>query len=487
MPDDADYTNETQVSWSANAWLKPACVFLPNNAKDLSYAVKLFKRENTLFAMRGGGHMPIPDAANIDSSGVLVSSTNLNTLKFSNDKSVLSVGPGPRWGDVFTYMNNSGLAIVGGRLGAVGVPGLLLGGGISYYSYERGLASTNGNIAGYECVLADGRVVEVNAKNYYSDLYWALQGGGNSFCLVTRFDLNTFTSPKTMLADASYGDTDAVKEAWLASVLEFAVNADKDPKAAITPVARFGVGYTTPKYESTLFYNGKLAKPEVLKDFLGGRLTPIVNGSVASPLTPAEDGLALNDFPLADYGALVRPAFEAGGASHGLRQKFHVVPTLATAEAMSIVHDTYFAEVKENLSNVTDFFTGLAYNPTTKTMLKAINAKPGALQGVDETPSFWVEQSCTWSHESDDARMEKFFRDVNAKILEKLQAANLTSKYHYLNDADKGQPVFESYAAKNLKKLKAIREKYDPEGLYTDQMPGGFKVAHAYSDQSASC
>ncbi|KAH7112055.1 hypothetical protein EDB81DRAFT_768446 [Dactylonectria macrodidyma] len=58
LPDDAGYTNETEVSWSTNAWLKTACVFVPKNAQDLSYAVKLFERDRMLFAMRGGGHMP---------------------------------------------------------------------------------------------------------------------------------------------------------------------------------------------------------------------------------------------------------------------------------------------------------------------------------------------------------------------------------------------------------------------------------------------
>lgn len=100
--------------------------------------------------MRGGGHMPIADAANINSSGILISSTNLNTLQLSEDKQTMSIGPGPRWGDVFEYMDGTNLTVVGGRLAPVGVPGLLLGGGISYYSYKHGLGSAGGKIKGYE-------------------------------------------------------------------------------------------------------------------------------------------------------------------------------------------------------------------------------------------------------------------------------------------------------------------------------------------------
>lgn len=103
--------------------------------------------------MRGGGHMPIADAANINSAGVLISSTNLNTLQLSEDRQTMSIGPGPRWGNVFEYMDGTNLTIVGGRLAPVGVPGLLLGGGISFYSYKHGLGSAGGKIKAYEVSL----------------------------------------------------------------------------------------------------------------------------------------------------------------------------------------------------------------------------------------------------------------------------------------------------------------------------------------------
>jgi FAD/FMN-containing dehydrogenase len=95
------------------------------------------------FAMRGGGHMPIPGYNGIDDRGVLLSSSNLTALSLSSDKSTVSVGPGNRWRDVYGYLKPFGLSAVGGRVGHVGVPGLLLGGGISFYSSQYGFASDN--------------------------------------------------------------------------------------------------------------------------------------------------------------------------------------------------------------------------------------------------------------------------------------------------------------------------------------------------------
>jgi FAD/FMN-containing dehydrogenase len=87
--------------------------------------------------------MPIPGYNGIDDPGVLLSSSNLTALSLSSDASTVSVGPGNRWRDVYGYLKPSGLTAVGGRVGHVGVPGLLLGGGISFYSSQYGFASDN--------------------------------------------------------------------------------------------------------------------------------------------------------------------------------------------------------------------------------------------------------------------------------------------------------------------------------------------------------
>ena len=64
--------------------------------------------------------------------------------------------------------------------------------------------------------------------------------------------------------------------------------------------------------------------------------------------------------------------------------------------------------------------------------------------------------------------------DINKKIEEKLREKDLLRDYIYLNDAIKGQPVFEGYVKENVDSLKGIREKYDPEGVITELMLGGF-------------
>lgn len=114
----------------------------------MSFGVKTLVAAGTPFALQGGGHMPIAGAANIDSSGILLSSYNLDQLVMADDLSYVSVGPGNHWVDVYDYLEPYNKIIVGGRMGVVGVPGFLIGGGISFFSYEYGWSSAN--IASFE-------------------------------------------------------------------------------------------------------------------------------------------------------------------------------------------------------------------------------------------------------------------------------------------------------------------------------------------------
>jgi FAD/FMN-containing dehydrogenase len=103
--------------------------------------VKALTEFETLFAVRGGGHMPIPGYANINSSGVLLTTSGFDQLQISADHSTVHVGPGNKWVDVYEYLEPYGVAVVGGRIGVVGVPGYILGGGVSFFGNEYGWAS----------------------------------------------------------------------------------------------------------------------------------------------------------------------------------------------------------------------------------------------------------------------------------------------------------------------------------------------------------
>lgn len=60
---------------------------------------------------------------------------------------------------------------------------------INFFANKIGWACDN--VASYEVVTASGIVVTAT-PNKFSDLYWALRGGGSNFGIVTNFRLEAF-------------------------------------------------------------------------------------------------------------------------------------------------------------------------------------------------------------------------------------------------------------------------------------------------------
>ena len=159
-------------------------MFLPTTTADVEIAVSIFNANECPFAIRGGGHSAIRAAANID-DGILVSMKNVKDITFSKDFSTATIGAGNTWAEAYEAIEAKGYMIVAGRFGTVGT-GLVLGAGFSYLNNRHGLGADN--VAGYRVVLANGTTVLANST-HYSDLHWALKGGGNNFGVVSHYEL----------------------------------------------------------------------------------------------------------------------------------------------------------------------------------------------------------------------------------------------------------------------------------------------------------
>lgn len=82
-----------------------------------------------------------------------------------------------------------------------------------------------------------------------------------------------------------------------------------------------------------------------------------------------------------------------------------------------------------------------------------------------------------WSKTSDDQFMMQFATSVLAAVDQQAKAQNISYPFLFLNDAAAGQDIFASYGkGKSLPRLRRIRGKYDPDGVFQNLQPGGFKV-----------
>lgn len=304
-----------------------------------------------------------------------------------------------------------------------------------------------------------------NATNEYADLFWALRGGGNAFCLVTNFQMRTIETPAMVAGQRAYGSGDEIGKVFLDSVYQMAVHPSPDVKGAITPIARAGAGINGTTYNAMLFYNGNDTAPAFFANF-------------SSPvLTPEQDTFDTTS----GMGAASEAMSEGTDQVLGMREGWWVLPILTDREAMQIIHDTYFAMAQEYLADVEDWITGMALNIVSKEFVMAGITNGGDPMGLDPNaaPYLWIEESITWKNAADDATVQAFYDAVNANLTAQLEPRGVLHDFVYMNDANAKQDVFAGYPKSSVQLLKMVREKYDPDMVFTNQMPGGFKVAHA--------
>ena len=169
--------------------------------------------------------------------------TKLDSVSVSEDHTVAHVGAGASWLHVYAYLDALSLSVAGGRNGAVGVAGLTLGGGISYFAPRVGWACDN--VVNFEIVLASGHLVNANSTSA-PDLFRALKGGANNFGLVTRFDLAAFTQGDIL--QGSISSPFSEREAVFKAFADFAGTPHYDPYASLVtgltwlPSTRLGDG-----------------------------------------------------------------------------------------------------------------------------------------------------------------------------------------------------------------------------------------------------
>ncbi|KAJ5370972.1 uncharacterized protein N7496_007064 [Penicillium cataractarum] len=449
------YQYETKNFWSNTELMAPGCVFRPQSSSQLAKGLTALVDAEAKFAVRGGGHMGIRGSNNID-NGVLVVMSNLTTLELNKDKSVLSLGPGYRWGDVYEYLSTYDLTVPGGRLGPVGVPGLLLAGGVNFYGNQVGFACNS--VINYEVVLANGTVVHAN-KTSNSDLFWALKGGSSNFGIVTRFDIETIKSPMVWAGahtvEAQYVDQ------FLAAIAQYAANIS-DPKTHIVPALVPGDSTLA---SAILFYDSdSLSFPDILKIFTD---IPSVSSTVGFK-TVAEFAAELGEMVVPG----INDVFVAGTVKGTTYEELY--------QGISIINTTFFNELPKlykqipsaNISTIQ-----LDWQPIGADWIKASNARGGNALGLDASQVYLCyAEVVEWIGSAYDDIVAQWVEDTTYAINNATQKAGLYDAFNYMGDAAGFQSIFPGYGATNQKRLINIAEKYDPERVFQTLMPGGFKV-----------
>ncbi|RFU81867.1 oxidoreductase, fad-binding [Trichoderma arundinaceum] len=435
------------------AQLRPAAVISPTRVEDVAQAVRhLASAEDqdgkpARFAVRSGGHAVDAGAANID-GGVTIDLSRLNAIEVSEDRKIVSIGPGANWGQVYEKLDGLGLSVAGGRASPVGVGGLTTGGGMSYFSPRYGW--TCDTVSNFQVVLADGSVVNANEKEN-EDLHIALRGGTNNFGIVTRFDFNAFEQGQ-LWGGALFHSLETIDEN-LKAFVDFASAEDYDEYASLITSFGFAAGRGA-GIVNNVEYTKPVEKPPVFEPFLK---IP----SVMSTMRVAS---------MADISK------EQGAFSpYGMRQ--FVLQTTHTANLD--VLKTVFSHWKESLTvieDVANIIWSISLEPLPPIYYKRA-ATANSLGLADRTkPLVITLLTAMWTDEADDIKVEKAARKIFVEIEAKAKELGEYDPFVYANYAAPWQDPITSYGKESVERLKKVRQRVDPKGVFTHRVAGAFKL-----------
>ncbi|KAI4722991.1 FAD-binding domain-containing protein [Aureobasidium sp. EXF-10727] len=205
----------SQHYWGEQYSKNATLVVFPRTREDVSLAVQAASSSalGKDFAFVGGGHGQTNASS---TSGFLIDLSWMNSTSILHNvtlgdvtvSTAIAYQGGATWKQVMDHTNGTGFTAVGARVGDVGVGGFSTGGGIGFLAGAYGYAIDR--LRAMEVVLMSGEIVLATKTNKYSDLFWALQGGGGQFGIVTTFYQEAVPEPLT----SEFGIWIVARESW---------------------------------------------------------------------------------------------------------------------------------------------------------------------------------------------------------------------------------------------------------------------------------
>ncbi|KAI1087034.1 putative oxidoreductase [Rostrohypoxylon terebratum] len=462
--------------------LKPTCIVMPDTAHDVAIALRTMtspslnmsniEHGGCQFAIRSGGHTMFAGAANID-EGVTIDLQGLNSIQVSNDNSTVSVGPGVTWDEIYKTLDPLGLSVAGGRAAGVGVGGLSLGGGISFFSPRYGW--TFDTVSNFQIVLANGSILDTNLTQNPA-LFKALKGGSNNFGVVTRVDIQTFEQG-LMWGGKAYHPMSTID----VQIREFVkINSADDYDEYASLVTSFG--YST-AMGSAIFnqpvYTKSLPNPPPIFETL--LELPTLLSTVR--LTNMTD-LAMETGAFQVHGVRFVSLFSQLNirfcmlkiTTKSPNRHLYLVSTVhSTAEVLKAIYQSF----NTSLSHIQGV-EGIVWSVTLEPLPPAIYARHAASNSLglaNRTEALAVVLvTADWNDAADDGVINEAANSLIADIDAQAKKLGSWDPYIYLNYATASQDPISSYGQASVENLQEIRNAFDPAWVFTRNVPGGFKI-----------
>lgn len=187
LPGEASYeTARRTASYNPLTSFRPAAIVYCESARDVARCIEFARLNGLPLSARSGG-CDILGQSSCD-RGIVADLSLINEVTVTGGGRTARVGAGVTAGMVNADLAAAQLAVPLGCNPVVGVGGLTLGGGLGWLLGKHGTASDN--LAAATLVTAEGEIVDAS-RHDNPDLFWALNGGGGNFGIVTAMTFRT--------------------------------------------------------------------------------------------------------------------------------------------------------------------------------------------------------------------------------------------------------------------------------------------------------
>jgi hypothetical protein len=184
LPSDAEYDAD-RMPWVIVVDQRPAAILHCADAEDVEAAVRWAVEHGHPVTAQPRGH-----AARTTLDGTLMLRTRaLQEIVVDAERRTARVGAGVKFGELMAALEGTGLTALCGSNPDVSVVGLVLGGGVSWFSRKHGF--TANSVVAFDVVDARGCRTRVDRATD-PELFWALRGGGGDFAIVVSVELALF-------------------------------------------------------------------------------------------------------------------------------------------------------------------------------------------------------------------------------------------------------------------------------------------------------
>ncbi len=173
--------------WNEAIDCRPCAIARCADPRDVELVLRVAGDHGVGVTVRGGGHNVA--GLSVRDGALLLDLGAMRGVTVDAQRRIATIEGGALWRDVDAATAEPGLATTGGLISTTGVGGFTLGGGAGWLMRRYGLACDN--LLASQVVLADGRSVRV-AANEHPDLHWGLRGGAGGFGVVTSLELRLY-------------------------------------------------------------------------------------------------------------------------------------------------------------------------------------------------------------------------------------------------------------------------------------------------------